>query len=427
MHDIKIPPLKIGYVLKRFPRLTETFLLNEMIALEQRGVEIEIFSLLRPPAEPRHQLLDRLRANVTYLPSSGAVAKLRLHTGIDAGETRLADLLEDGMVRDPVLSGKSADEAATLHVKAAVLALLARLHGLHHLHAHFGSDATTVALLAGRLSGLGYSFTAHARDIFHTYVDELDDARMRRAKIGEARFVATVSDYNVRHLTGLCPDAAGRIFRLYNGIDLTRFTPDPSRRLSGRIIATGRLIEKKGFGVLVEACRLMAERGQDFECVIVGEGPDRASLVAQIAAANLQDSIRLAGALAQEDLIEEMQSASVSVLPCVVSESGDRDGLPTVLLEAMALALPVVTTTVSGGPEIVADGETGLLCEPGNAGAIADALGQMLSEPDAARQMGVNGRRRAERLFDLDRNAATLHRHFADAAGLRQPTRSVAP
>ena len=408
-------PFRVGYILKRFPRLSETFILNEIIALERAGVEVEIFSLLRPPAEDRHALLSELKAPVTYMPSVVSAAHLTIKTGLEADTANFTDFFDETRLRSPIFSGKSARDMAMLHLKAGVLAFLALRRGLRHFHAHFGSDAATAALLLSRLTGGSFSYTAHARDIYHTYVSPLDDARMRRAKMAEARFVVTVSDYNAAHLRSLCPDAASRIHRLYNGIDLTRFVADDCARRPGRIVSVGRFIEKKGFPVLVEACRLLRDRKQSFECLILGDGPMRAELEAQIARSGLGDVVRLGGSLPQERLIAEMQTGAVVALPCIVSESGDRDGLPTVLLEAMALGLPVVTTTVSGGPEIVVDGETGSLCPPGDPAALAAALENLLANPDRAAAMGVAGRIRAERLFDLEKNVAQLQVMFKDA------------
>lgn len=406
--------LCVGYVLKRFPRLSETFVLNEILALERQGITVEVFSLLKPPDEPRHALLNEVRARVTYLPSSGNLGRIKMLHGLDASAVSLAELLVPGE-HGPLYPAKTVEEVATLHLKAAAVAILARQRGIDHLHAHFGSDATTVALLAGRLSGLGYSYTAHARDIFHTYASPAEDDAMRRIKLEEAQFCATVSDYNVRRLKEIAPRA--QIHRLYNGIDLSRFRPAPEKRRPGLIVAVGRLIEKKGFADLIEACRLMAPALPEMRCRIIGDGPLHADLTARIEAAGLTDRVEIVGPQTQESLIGLMQEASVITLPCIVSASGDRDGLPTVLLEGMALGLPVVTTTTSGGPEIVEDGQTGHLCAPGEPADLAMSIGILLSAPEKATEMGLAGRRRAERLFSLDRNVATLAGHFHEASG----------
>lgn len=412
---------RIAYVLKRFPRLSETFVLNELLELERQGVEVEIFSLLKPPPEGRHALLAELKAPVHYLPSTGACNGLKLRVGLEAEPVRLGDAAgcaegadPGGFAEDPIFAAKTREEVVTLHLKAATLAVLTRMRGIGHMHAHFGSDATTVALLAGRMSGIGFSYTAHARDIYHTYVSPTADAAMRRAKIAEAAFVATVSEHNVAHLSRIAPEHAGRIRRVYNGVDLSRLTPGAGPRRPEEILAVGRLIEKKGFSVLVEACAALAARGVGFTCRIIGEGPLRPALEAQIAELGLGGRVTLAGAMTHEKVLAEMAGAAVLAAPFVIAASGDRDGLPTVLLEAMALATPVVSTTVTGAPEIVADGETGLLTAPGDAAALADALERTLARPEMGAAMGAKARRRAEELFDLRVNVAQLRGLFTE-------------
>ncbi len=384
--------LRIGYVLKRFPRFSETFILNELLAHEEAGAIVDVFSLLDPPDEPRHASLARLKARVTMLSGEG-----------NSREAEPAP--EDGAL----FRGKTPRQIGRLLAKAEVVAEASQARGIGHLHAHFGSDAATVALLAARAMGGTFSFTAHARDIYHTYVSLTADAEMRRAKLREAAFTVTVSDYNVRHLSMLCPEAAGRIVRLYNGIDLGAFRPvSPARQRTGRMLAVGRVVEKKGFATLVDAAAILRDRNIAFDLEIVGSGPLEEALAAQIDRLALSGQVTLAGSLPQERLVERMEAASLAVLACTVTESGDRDGLPTVLLEAMARGLPVVTTTVAGGPEIVVPDVTGKLCPPDDPAALADAIASVLTDRDRARLMGAAGRKRAERLFDLERNAATL-------------------
>jgi colanic acid/amylovoran biosynthesis glycosyltransferase len=414
--------LTLGYVLKRFPRLSETFVLNEILELERQGHRVEVFSLLRPPLEERHGLVQELKARITYLPSASSLLKTRLQEGLDAEPCDLGTALAGcASADDPVFNNSTAEEAAAMQLKAALVAVLAQARGVDHLHAHFTSDAATVALLASRLSGIPFSFTAHARDIYHQYKSIASDNAMRRAKIAEADFVATVSDYNRAHLRQIAPSHGARVRRLYNGIDLDRFTPMPVERKPGQIVAVGRLIEKKGFSDLIKACAILRDIGVKFHCSIIGDGPLRGELDGQIKLSSLESRVEIAGPQPQERLIGMVRQASVAVLPCIVSESGDRDGLPTVLLEAMALALPVVTTSVSGGPEIVAHGETGLVVEPGDPAALAASIETLLESPAIAERMGVAGRKRAESLFSLQTNVATLAGWFQEAAGLEVP------
>lgn len=412
-------PLKVGYVLKRFPRLSETFILNEMLALEQQGVELEVFALLHPGAEPRHDLVRSLRSPVTYLPGGRVYKSLkmdRLADGRDATRVSYGELIEHQMPPFPdLMAGKSAQEASVLAIKSMTLALLASSRRLDHLHAHFGTDAATAALMASRLSGIPFSFTAHAKDIYHTYVDARVDAEVRRRKIEQAAFVVTVSDYNRRQLIDLTGKAAaGKIHRLYNGIDLQRFRPRYAGRDAALLLGVGRLIEKKGFCDLIKACALLARRRVPFRCRIVGEGPERDALERQIQQAGLEDSIHLTGALAQEELLPIMAQATAIVLPCVVGASGDRDGLPTVLLEALALGLPAISTRLAGIPEIIEHDKCGLLVTPGEPSDLAAAIERVVANPQFCEGLGRRGRLKAEQQFDLRSNVSILREYFAE-------------
>jgi glycosyltransferase involved in cell wall biosynthesis len=393
-----MPDAPIAYILKRFPRFSETFILNELLAHEEAGAATRVYSLLAPPDEPRHARLAKLKAEVMILKAHGK------------GQDGLPPSGDEAL-----FSGKNPQEIGALLRKVDAIAADAQAQGITHFHAHFGSDTTTVACLAARAIGGTFSFTAHAKDIYHTYVTPEADAEMRRAKLRQAAFVATVSEYNARHLSDLCPEA--RIIRLYNGIDLAAFKPvAPAGQQPGHLIAVGRMVAKKGFDVLLDACALLRARNVPFFLSLVGSGPLEETLRAQRAALGLQDIVSMDGPLPQEALIDKIGTAQAAVLPCVITESGDRDGLPTVLLEAMARGLPVVTTTVSGGPEIVMDGLTGRLCAPGDATSLADALEDVLAVNERAHLMGKAGRRRAEELFDLKTNAGRLRKLIRDPA-----------
>jgi colanic acid/amylovoran biosynthesis glycosyltransferase len=399
------PLPKIGYVLKRFPRLSETFILNELLELERQGTSIEIFALLKPADELRHERLAGLHAPVTYLPSSSGFRKLRLREARYAhgssAEQALADVFDDDKTRSH----------STLALRAAAVAALAQARGVGHLHAHFATDATTVAMFASRLTRISYSFTAHAKDIYHEYVD----AALLREKIAEAQFVVTVSDYSRQYLIEVGGEqAVDKIVRIYNGIDLDYFrrgdsvSPEP-----GLIVGVGRLVDKKGFQYLVEACRLLRDWGRLFRCLLIGDGPERASLDQQIRSLGLHDRVVLAGALSQDRLLAILKQATILVLPCVVSPTGDRDGLPTVLLEALALGLPAISTPVGGIPEIVEHGETGLLTPPGDALPLARAIDELLSNTELRERLARQGRSKAERCFDVRTNVAALSQLLA--------------
>lgn len=407
------PPLKVAYVLKRFPRLSETFILNEVLELERQGVEVEILSLLRPPPEPLHDLMSALKARVTYLSGNADGLQVKAAGG-EEGRTTVADMIGQTPLFDELMPGKSSEKSLALTMKAVTAAMLCLAGGVQHLHAHFGSDAATVALLASRLSRIPFSFTAHARDIYHTYVDPETDARMRRAKMAEASFVATVSEFNKAYLTDLAgAGSPARIERIYNGIDLERFAfAGAGGRADNEVLAVGRLIEKKGFFDLIEAHRLLAGRGVGMHTVIIGDGPLQGAIEARIATAGLVGQVELLGALPQRAVMARMRHATVMALPCIIAESGDRDGLPTVLLEALAIGLPAVSTTVAGVPEIIADGADGLLVAPGAPPALADAIAALLADANQRARFAAAGRRKAEQLFSLTANVELLRREF---------------
>jgi len=330
--------------------------------------------------------------------------------------------LHDEADTHPIWAGRPQAKIAGLRARAGWIARRALQSGLSHLHAHFGSDATTAAMLAARAAGIGYSFTAHARDIYHGYVDAASDAAARRHKISQARFVATVTEFNRRHLVDLAHGQFADIRLLYNGIDLQRFRPDPDRITEGqRILAIGRLVAKKGFDDLIDACALLRQRDIDFQCDIIGEGPLRDALHARIADLGLEGHVRLLGARTQGALVDEIRGAAVTTLPCVIDASGDRDALPTVLIESLAMAVPVVTTTINGCPEIIGEDEAGWLVAPNAPRQLADALAQALLDANERRIRGRLGRIRCENHFDAQRNACRLAGWFAEAS-LRLPS-----
>lgn len=390
---------RIGYVLKRFPRLSETFILNELIELERQGVHLEVFSLKRPLDEPRHPLLTQLRAKVTYLAVETDIGT--------AASQDLVDLVAG-------LSPAKPDHWPALGEKSVTLARLAVASRLQHLHAHFASDATTVAMAAAQVARVPFSFTAHARDIYHCYVTPEVDDGARRMKIGAAAFVTTVSEFNRRHLCRIAASAHTRkIVRLYNGIDLRKFKPAHTQPPSNRtILFVGRLVAKKGVSDLIEACRILKERDVPFDCEIIGDGPLRDALTEQIRTSGLAARVALRGALPQDLVLEAMLGARVLALPCIVAGSGDQDGLPTVLLEALAAGLPSISTAVAGIPEIIDHGVTGLLVEPSSPAMLADAIREILENDALAMRIATAGRKKAMSTFEITANIADLRQQF---------------
>jgi glycosyltransferase involved in cell wall biosynthesis len=401
---------RVGYVTKVYPRFSETFVVTEILAHEAAGLDVEIFSL-RPPVDPRfHASLSEVRAPVTYLDRAEKPGDV--WSALREARPRLPGLAGE---LDALLAADVRDA-----VQAVALAQAVRARGIVHLHAHFASSAASVARLAARLAGVPYTFTAHAKDVFHAGVDH-DDLRR---KLAGAAATVTVSDFNLAHLRATFGRDAARAVRVYNGLDLARFPyADPGAR-PPTVVSVGRLVEKKGMDVLVDACALLAERGVDLRCVIVGGGELEAGLRAQVAARRLDGRVTLLGPQPQDTVRRVVASAAAFAAPCVVGADGNRDGLPTVLLEAMALGTPCVSTDVTGIPEVLRDGDTGLAVPQRDPAALAAALERLLA--DAALRVRLARRARAlvAAEFDATRQAARLRRHFA--AALRPAAREVA-
>lgn len=394
---------RVGYVLKMYPRFSETFVVNELLAQEAAGTRIDVFSL-RPPVDARfHAALAQVEAPVTWVRS----------TSVRAGEAwaevgAAADALPGfGRAWPELLRHDLRDVLQAVEVARAVLD-----RGLVHLHAHFGSVATTVTRLAALLSGVGYSFTAHAKDIYHCSVEDDDLA----AKLRDACAVVTVSDHNLAHLRERFGADAGRVVRIYNGIDLQQFSYRAPSDRPRHVVGVGRLVPKKGFADLLEAVALLAADGDPVTCDLVGDGELRAELDARVRQLGLQDRVRLLGARTQDEVVHALGAAAVMAAPCVVGEDGNRDGLPTVVLEAMALGTPVVATPVTGMPEAVLDGRTGLLVPERSPAALAAALRRVLDAPQERVRLAAAARDLVETRFDRDAQARRLRAVFTAAA-----------
>lgn len=399
------PNPKVGYVLKMYPRFSETFIITEILAHEAAGFEIEIFSLRLPNDGKFHEALARVKAPVTYLQNESLKAADFWSTLRDIGR-QFPQLW-------PVLAECGTEQVDEVY-QAALLARAAAARGITHLHAHFASVATTVARLAARIAGLPYSFTAHAKDIFHEEVR----GQSLRAKLRDAAAVVTVSDFNLDYLNDTFGSDAAAVHRIYNGLDLDEFTYEAPAKRSRTILAIGRLIEKKGFEDLIDACAVLASRGTTFDCEIIGAGPLYATLAAQIERLNLGDIVRLVGAQPRGEVIARLRNAGVLAAPCVIGADGNRDGLPTVLLEAMALGTPCVSTDVTGIPELVRHDETGLIVPQHDPNALAEALQRLLDDRELASNFAAAARRLIEAEFDIDRNTATMRELFHPNIGV---------
>jgi colanic acid/amylovoran biosynthesis glycosyltransferase len=382
-----------------YPRFSETFILNEILAHEAAGLEVHIFSLKLPSDGHFHEDLAKVRAPVTYLNNDSLRA---VHFWQDIGKIGASNPL----VWERLPHARD-DDAHDVHA-AVALAGHARFRGITHLHAHFATSAATVAMHAAAMSGIRYSFTAHAKDI---YIDGLDHARIRRM-MREAARVVTVSDFNVEHLQQTYGTDAANVTRIYNGLDLRRFPYTPPAKRERLVVGVGRLVEKKGFEDLINACGLLREAGEDIRCEIIGSGPLMSTLRALIQQRGLEGTVSLLGALPRERVIERVGAASVLAAPCVIGDDGNRDGLPTVLLEAMALGTPCVATDVTGIREAVVHAETGICTEQRDTPALARAIATLVNDPELRVRYASAARAHCEDLFDIERNSGLLRQVF---------------
>lgn len=390
---------RIGYVLKMYPRFSETFILNEVLAHEAAGMDLHIFSLKLPIDGHFHEALARVKAPVTYLGLDG----LRAVSFWDDVST--AGARNPGVWK--FLHEAARVDAHEVHA-AAKLSVLVREHGISHLHAHFATSAATVAMLAGGMADVPFSFTAHAKDI---YIESVDHAHMRRLLRG-AKGVVTVSDYNVTHFRDTYGDDAASVHRIYNGLLVDALPYADPRSREPRIVGVGRLVEKKGFADLVQACAVLRDRGTPFRCDIIGDGPLAHELARLVSSLRLEGVVRLLGPLPQGRVMHAVQQAAALAAPCIVGSDGNRDGLPTVLLEAMALGTPTISTDVTGITEAVRDNDTGLIVPQHSPPELADAMERLLRDPPLRSRLAARARALVEARFDISRNTAALRELF---------------
>jgi glycosyltransferase involved in cell wall biosynthesis len=397
----------LGYVLKRFPRISETFVAAELIELERQGERVTVFALARPEEPFTHAFVRELRAPVVYLPHRPLRQPVRVLRAL-AWTLRRSPRAWLRAARASLLPLGLTGPRRLL--QATVLREELERAGIDHVHAHFASAAAGLANLARLMGGPTYSVTAHAKDIYH---DDVRRDRLRERLLG-ATFVATVSEGNAAYL-GSVTNGAGRIHVVHNAVDLRRVgAPEANGREPGIVLTVARLIEKKGLPDLVTACGILARRGVPLRLEVVGGGPLRAELEAAAAREGVRSVFH--GALPHERVLELYRRATVFCLPSVVAASGDRDGLPTSVLEAMALGLPVVTTSLNGLGEAVVHEQTGLIVPGRDPEALADALERLLAEPELGAALADAARRNVEERFSLDRSVRVLRSLFPEAA-----------
>lgn len=401
--------IRIGYLLRMYPRFSQTFVVNEILELEQQGLDVRILSLRRPTDGIFHESISRIKARAYYIPESPR-EKVRKSLQIHMHHARNAPGAYVRAARNLIrFHGVTVGDL----VQAGHVVTWARKHRIDHLHVHFGTSEATVAMLARMMGGPTYSLTLHAFDIFRDNVDR----RLLSRKINTSAFTVTVSQFNRRFIEENVPGVdMSRVRVNYNGIDLERFEDRGLPREPGLVFGVGRLVEKKGFIHLVRAAAMLRDRGVDFRCEIAGDGPETDAIKKAVKESKLRDRVRLLGPIGQHGVAERMNRASCFALPCVAARDGNIDALPTVLLESLAARCPSISTRLSGIPEIIENNVSGVLVDPGDPESLADAIEYVLRDQTAATRLARAGRRRAEELFDVRKNVAVMRHWLVDAA-----------
>jgi colanic acid/amylovoran biosynthesis glycosyltransferase len=414
--------LTVAYVMSRFPKLTETFILAEIEAMDRAGVAIELYPLLRQTGEPVQPAAVPWVERAHYLPFvSPAILRAQWsYLGDPRRRRRYIRAFVD-MIRGTWRSPNFLVGGLGIFPKVARAALEMHEAGVDHVHCHFANHPALAGWLIHRLVGIPYSFTAHGSDL-HV------DRTMLPTKVREAAFVVTISGDNRSLIESTAGSSAeGKVEVIHCGVDPAAFPPT-DRTGTGplRIVAVGTLHEVKGQIHLIEACRLLAERGVAFTCRFIGDGPDRDALQARIDEYGLGDRVTLVGRMTSDAVATELAASDVLAAPSVPTQGGKREGIPVVLMEAMASGLPVVASRLSGIPELVTDGVSGLLVPPGDDDALAHALATLATDAPLRGRLGAAGRETVMREFDVDRNAAILADRIRRSLGVHE-TRAAAP
>jgi glycosyltransferase involved in cell wall biosynthesis len=443
-------PLRIAYILRSYPRLSQTHILNEILGLERLGHGIRIFGMTPAREEVRHEGVAQVRARAEFLDAAlrrSRWALLRDHLKVAATHPIRYARTAAYLARRPYhTAGYTTTSRYPCFAQAVYLA--AHLNpregeagGVDHIHSHFAHDPTLVALLVSMLSGMTFSFTAHARDMLQIPQEALAE------RISHARAVVTICQANVDYLREVAPTGHGAKVRLvHTGIDVDAFSPARELRAASevggaasagtqvggaasagprvpRIVVVSRLVAKKGLLDLLEALGLVRAGGGAFECEILGDGPLREEISGAISRLSLEDSVELAGPATLAQVRLALQRADLYALTPFVTDDGDREGLPSSVLEAMACGVPVVSTRTAGIPEAVIHGDTGLLAEPRDVAGIAAQLITLLEDPELRRRMGASARARIVEQWGAEsvaRQLAAVFERVSDGRNSRE-------
>lgn len=387
----------MGMVLKGYPRISETFISNEIKLLEEQGIKVHIFSMRQPRESFTHKSIEAIKAAVTYLPSE---LWLEFHRFLWPNLNTFCRFPAGYItgIRLAIRRYRRNRNIMTLKhlLQAGFLVHHCRGKNISHLHAHFAHSPTSVAMFAAEISGLPFSFTAHAKDIYTTNKEQLAE------KIEKAKFVVTCTEYNKRYLDALTNDPR-RVSCVYHGIDLQLFSFADKQRQPAppfQFLTIARFVEKKGITDILEALAVLKEADFPFHYTLIGSGDDQPQITARVGELGLEDRVTLTGTLPHEKVLEHFRRTDCFVLGCKIAANGDRDGIPNVLAESMALGVPVVVPPISGIPELVEHERTGLLVDTTDAKALAAALKRIVTDLPLRDQLLPAAKKRIHEIFD---------------------------
>ena len=393
----------LGFLVKTYPKISETFVLQEILAIQKEPYDVTIFSMQYPTDDQFHKAFDTVTAEINYLTPNHWKHRLSIKSHLKMISLSFRPYLSTLFFALKHREGRPFEQFC----QAVYLTGLVQEQGIQHLHVHFASEPTGLAELTSRLCKVTYSISAHAKDIY------LQSPSSLARKISNAQFLVTCTEYNRRYLNSINTSSTP-VYRIYHGIDATRIMNESNSNNTHhhsdhvRIFSVGRLQEKKGFPTLIAACRLLKQAGYSFRCDIVGYGPYMGRLRALIDQYHLSDSVSLWGKMTHERVVEFYRQADIFALPCQVTNEGDRDGIPNVLMEAMTFAIPVVSTNISGIPEIIENNKTGLIIDAKNDQALFAALQQLIDNPELRYQMGKAGKHLVTTRFDAEQHIVQL-------------------
>jgi glycosyltransferase involved in cell wall biosynthesis len=395
--------MRIAYVIPAWPPLpSQPFVVNEMVEVAAAGHELTVLGLYRSPSgSVRHATYERLRpAHVLPVPLVDPMTLLVAFWTCCWRPLRVVATLA-GLHRAAGWNPWAHLKIVAVTPKALAAAWRFHRLGVEHVHAHFANQTADCAGLAATVAGIPFSFTAHAYDIYQSLPRQRNDTL--GWKLGHVVRAFAVSDFATRLLRSrLAAIDGARVQTAYVGIPMELFRPaaPPPPAPPLRLLAVARLCEKKGLDTLIDACALLRRRGVACTLRIFGDGPQRAALESRVATHGIGDAVLFGGAVPQEEIAREMAACHAFVLPCRRDRHGDMDGIPTVFMEAMASGRPVVSCAISGIPELVRDGETGLVVPPDDPAALADALARLATDPALAARLGTSARALVERQHD---------------------------